>query len=103
MTTARKSMVDGRRSTAKCGRDPETAAEWQEAVDAARFFLLPDSAIQYGLVTGPKVDADRCQGLLDRGRALGFSPAGDEELLKRFLTPAAIDPRPSTVDSGRSA
>jgi hypothetical protein len=33
-------------------RDPETADEWQEAVDIAEFWLLIDSARQYGLVKG---------------------------------------------------
>lgn len=56
--------------------DPETPAEWQEAVDAAEGLLLIDSARQYGLITGgPKIDVERCQEILRRGREHGVYPA----------------------------
>jgi hypothetical protein len=68
------------------GRDPETAAEWQEAVDGAEFFLLLDSAQQYGLITGaPKVNFDRAEQILAQGRERGITPASREELVRRFV------------------
>ena len=67
-------------------RDPQTPAEWQEAVDAAAFFLALQSCRLYGLITGgPNVDADRCQEILKRGKALGVAPAPIEELIKNFF------------------
>jgi hypothetical protein len=55
--------------------DPQTPEEWQDAVNAADFFLQLDSARQYGLVTGgPDVNVARCVDILDRGRALGYVP-----------------------------
>jgi hypothetical protein len=54
-------------------------------VDAAQFFLLVHSAELYGLVTGPTVDAARCDEILARGKDRGFIPAPTETLLKRFL------------------
>jgi hypothetical protein len=39
--------------------DPETPGEWQEAIDAAEFFLAVDSAEKYGLITGPAVKLER--------------------------------------------
>lgn len=32
--------------------EPETAEEWQEAVDVAELYLLLESARQYGLIEG---------------------------------------------------
>lgn len=56
-------------------RDPETDAEWQDAVDGAAFWLLVDDARLYGLITGgPVVDRARCFALLERGRARGLQP-----------------------------
>lgn len=56
-------------------RDPETAAEWQEAVDLAEFYLLLDSARAYGLATGgPEINPERCQEILKRGRGIGYRP-----------------------------
>ncbi len=56
-------------------RDPETPEEWQEAVDAAHFYLLLDSARLYGLIDGgPLVDADRCAEILKQGRERGVEP-----------------------------
>ena len=63
------------------GRDPQTPQEWQEAVDAARYGLLVDAAEQYGLVTGPVFDIERCMELLRRGEELGYTPKSDHELL----------------------
>lgn len=56
-------------------RDPESPAEWQDAVEWAETGLLQESAIAYGLVTGgPTVNADRCVEILKRGAALGYVP-----------------------------
>lgn len=60
--------------------EPETAEEWQEAVDVAELYLLLDSARQYGLIEGgPPIDIKRCEELLRRGRQKGFQsqPAGE--------------------------
>jgi hypothetical protein len=56
-------------------QDPTNAAEWQEAVDHAHFFLLLDSARQFGLITGgPAIDVERCEEILEKGAALGYTP-----------------------------
>ena len=55
-------------------RDPKTPAEWQEAVDAAHCMRAVHDAILYGLVTGPEIDAARCDWILDQGAKLGFVP-----------------------------
>jgi hypothetical protein len=55
------------------GHDPESPAEWQEAVDTAHFLLLLDSARQYGLVEGgPAVDIERCEAILKRGAEMRY-------------------------------
>lgn len=67
-------------------KEPETAAEWQEAVDGAQFFLAMDAARQYGLVeTDVRVDVARCDDILRRGQARGVTPASVEQLCERFL------------------
>ncbi len=67
-------------------KDPQTPAEWQEAVDCAQFLLLLDCAHQYGLIEGgPKVNVDRCAAILERGRERGIYPAGTETLIKRYI------------------
>ena len=49
-----------------------------EAVDAAHFLQMLDSARQYGLVKGgPNADLERCQEILERGRAQGITPQSD--------------------------
>jgi hypothetical protein len=73
------------------GRDPVTREEWQEAVDQARFYLLLDSARQYGLVTGgPDVDVDRCVEILALGLKQGITPT-------KMRGPAAPHPPPEGV------
>lgn len=72
--------------------DPQTPAEWQEAVNAASFCLAIDSCFQYGLlesvnvdeVTGRRkpgraskksgVNVQRCLEIIERGRAKGIHP-----------------------------
>lgn len=62
----------------KTSRLPGTPAEWQDAADAAHFFLLLDAARQYGLVTGgPGVNVDRCVAILDLAAARGIRPRPD--------------------------
>lgn len=65
-------------------RDPQTPAEWQEAVNLAYFHAAVDAARQYGLIKGgPDVDLDRCEDLLARGTKLGYRPEPD--IIERFL------------------
>jgi hypothetical protein len=66
-------------------RNPRSRAEWQEAVNAAEFCLMVDSCEQYGLITGPKINAERCQEILERGKTLGILPAPHDELIKDFM------------------
>jgi hypothetical protein len=64
--------------------NPQTDAEWRDAVNAAEFLLLVDSARQYGLIqTDMQIDVARCQDILDQGRAKGVHP--DRRLLQRPL------------------
>ncbi len=59
-------------------QEPKTPAEWQDAVDQAYFWTLLDSARAYGLVKGgPKVNLDRCEEVLARGREMGIEPTPD--------------------------
>lgn len=59
--------------------DPQTPEEWQEAVNAAHFCLLVDSCRQYGLVeTDMAINQARCEELLERGKALGYTPHEEE-------------------------
>ena len=65
--------------------DPVTREEWQAAADVSSFLLLLDSAEQYGLVTGPKVNVERAEELLSRAKAMGIIPSNFEKLIKRFM------------------
>jgi hypothetical protein len=56
------------------GRDPDTPAEWQEAADSANFLLLLDSAIMYGLATGPRANVERCEWILREAKKRGIAP-----------------------------
>lgn len=59
-------------------KEPQTRAEWQEAVDLAEFALHLDSARQYGLVTGgPKFNIERCEQILRDGKSRGIRPSPD--------------------------
>ena len=76
-------------------RDPATAEEWQEAVDAAHGMLLLDSARRYGLVSGgPKIDAGRCEEILRRGAERGMTPAPDavERLIRELCADGQESP-----------
>jgi len=67
-------------------KNPSNAQEWQEAVDAAEFYLALESAKMYGLVTGgPKVNLERCEEILKRGKTLGYRPAPFDALCAKFI------------------
>lgn len=69
-------------------RDPETPAEWQEAVDSAYAWIAFESARIYGLVEGgPDVDIERCAEILAAGAERGYRPADDA--IERLLQTAA--------------
>lgn len=75
-------------------QEPETPGEWQDAVDGAEFWLMVDSAIQYGLMEmigddgkpmkGSRVNVDRCLKLLELGKERGIVP--DPHLLEKLKT-----------------
>jgi hypothetical protein len=71
------------------GLDPETPAEWQEAANSANFMLLLDSAIQYGLITGPRADVERCEWILAEAKKRGITPQGEFASLEE---PRKADP-----------
>jgi hypothetical protein len=57
---------------------PETQSEWQIVVDLASFYLHLDSAKKYALVTGgPEINLQRCEELLETGKAQGIIPSPD--------------------------
>lgn len=59
-------------------RSPRTKREWQEAVDLANFYLVLDSARQYGLIAGgPDIDVRRCEDLIVQGKHRGLEPRPD--------------------------
>jgi hypothetical protein len=56
--------------------DPQTPAEWQQAVDAAAGLRAIEDCRMYGLITGgPKGNPERCDEILDRGAELGITPS----------------------------
>jgi glycine/serine hydroxymethyltransferase len=56
-------------------KNPTTAQEWQQAVDAAEAWLVMDSAKSCGLIAGgPRIDVERCEEILGEGKRLGFYP-----------------------------
>ena len=66
------------------GQYPRTAEQWQIAVDGAQACLYIDSVRQYGLIEGgPEVNVAKCEDLLARGKARGFTPAAD--CLEQFV------------------
>ena len=72
-------------------QDPQTQAEWQDAVNAAEFCVALDSCKQYGLLDGvPNINVERAIELLRRGAGRGFRPLPLEELLKLYIDDAAM-------------
>jgi hypothetical protein len=56
-------------------KEPNTPEEWQRAVNLAETMLLVHSAQAYGLITGgPDVDAQRCDDLIAKAKALDIHP-----------------------------
>lgn len=55
-------------------QDPATPEEWQAAVNASHAFLHIHSCVLYGLMTGPAINAERCEDILARGLAMGIKP-----------------------------
>lgn len=82
--------------------EPQTDEQWQEAVDMSHALILIDSAVKYGLVTGgPGINVDRCQELLDRGKARGTFPRPGA--VERFIAAYNDYPRkPIATSSGRT-
>lgn len=67
---------------------PRTPEEWQTAVDAAQFYRSIHDCELYGLLKGPKVNAARCDRILNEGRRRGVHPKPLAELVKMFVEPA---------------
>ena len=71
-------------------RNPRNPMEWQEAVNVAAFLRGIYDCMLYGLLqTDMKINAIRCDEILEQGRLRGFSPLPMGELLKRYIGTAA--------------
>ena len=69
--------------------DPQTAEQWQEAVDHADFWLQIHSAVVYGVVKyNGQINVGRCEELLRRGAALGYRPRPVEEITREIVVEA---------------
>lgn len=56
--------------------DPQTAEEWQEAVDGAAALRAVADCKMYGLIEGgPNIDVRRCDEILERGETRGVRPS----------------------------
>jgi hypothetical protein len=56
--------------------EPQTAEEWQEAVDAAVGLRAVADCKMYGLIEGgPNIDVGRCDEILALGEARGVRPS----------------------------
>lgn len=69
--------------------EPITPEEWQVAVDGANAMLVIVRARAYGFIVpeaGPKINVERCEQMLARGKALGYHPqrAVVEEFARGF-------------------
>jgi len=77
-------------------REPSNDVEWQEAVDAAEFWLtweslkkhgFWESLIKHGFIKSDQdANIPRCESILEDGRKRGFSPTR----LKDQITPSAL-------------
>jgi hypothetical protein len=67
--------------------DPQTPEEWRHAALLAEAMLRFDAALQYGLITGPAVNVERCEHLLEQARARGVhvSPPEIDDMVKRLV------------------
>jgi len=69
-------------------KDPETDQEWQEAVNGAKCCIAISAAQDYGLIyTDMRFNIERCEEILERGKALGFVP--DEEAVEQMIAGGA--------------
>lgn len=76
-------------------REPETSAEWQEAVDAAAGLRAIADCKMYGLLEGgPQINVERCDDILKYGRARGVYPSKPDTDLAVAMV-AAINSAPS--------
>jgi hypothetical protein len=74
--------------------DPQTPAEWQEAVNAAEACLLLESARVYGLVVGgPIVKVARCDQILAEGRRRQIHP--ESSGVEAYIATLARQPVPA--------
>lgn len=64
-------------------RNPKTIQEWREAVNAAAFMRAIYDCQLYGLITGPQIDAARCDEILEEGERRGFKPEPLSHLIDR--------------------
>jgi hypothetical protein len=56
--------------------DPQTRAEWQDAVDGAAGLRAIADCKMYGLIDGgPVINLARCDQILERGKAKGIEPS----------------------------
>jgi hypothetical protein len=77
-------------------RDPQTPAEWQDAVNGAEAALLLESARCYGLVQGgPIVHVARCEAILARGKKRGVVPVqtGVDEHIAALVAESGVTNR----------
>lgn len=55
-------------------KDPKTDAEWQEAVNISAGLRMIADCQMYGLITGPAINVERCDELLEGGAERGITP-----------------------------
>jgi hypothetical protein len=85
---------------------PVTAAEWQQAVDAAHSLLALAAARAAGRVAGgPPINLTRCAALLERGAAHGYTPHPDAiaRTLAWLTIAVAVDDQPAQALARRAA
>ena len=59
-------------------KDPQTPAEWQEAVNVAAALRAIHDCKLYGLIQGgPEINIERCDELLEAGLDRGITPQGN--------------------------
>lgn len=64
------------RQTEAPPKEPQTPEEWQQAVDVAAGARCIADCKMYGLIAGgPRIDIERADNLLARGREQGIEPS----------------------------
>lgn len=68
-------------------KTPKTRAEWQEAVDGAAGLRALADCKMYALIEGgPEINVERCDQILEQGRARGVRPSkSDVDLALDFV------------------